>query len=143
MDYKLKDKLTANKDFLTELVDKSWLEIEHLQAQIANIDNTDENTKLIQLFKNLLTSYYVFIGGLENLNSEEAIIKKPELNKEPVIIEPPIEKAVLPEEPIKDDVFDDSLFNEPTTKDEEPFEYFVDFDDPSGEPMSDEDLYGR
>ena len=71
MDYKLKDKLTASKDFLTELVDKSWLEIEHLQAQIANIDNTEENTKLIQLFKNLLTSYYVFIGGLENLNSEE------------------------------------------------------------------------
>jgi hypothetical protein len=141
MDYKLKDKLTANKDFLTELIDKSWLEIEHLQTQIANIDNTDENTKLIQLFKNLLTNYYVFIGGLENLNSEEAIIRKPEPNKEPVIIEPPIEKAVLPEEPIKDDFFDDSLFNEPTTKDEEPFEYFVDFDDPIGDPLTDDDLY--
>ena len=115
MEYKLKDKLTASKDFLTELVDKSCLEIEHLQAQIANIDNTEENTKLIQLFKNLLTSYYVFIGGLENLNSEEVFVRKPEPVKEPVkepvVIDKPVEKVTAPVEPVVDDFFDDNLFD--------------------------------
>lgn len=147
MEYKLKDKLTASKDFLTELVDKSWLEIEHLQAQIANIDNTEENTKLIQLFKNLLTSYYVFIGGLENLNSEEVFVRKPEPVKEPVVIEKPVEKVTAPVEPVADYFFDDNLFDEPKKKaaaeDEEPFEYFVDFDDPIGEPLTDDDLYNN
>ena len=151
MNYTLKDKLTANKDFLTELVDKSWLEIEHLQAQIANIDNTDENTKLIQLFKNLLTSYYIFIGGLENLNSEEIAVKS-EAIKEPTI-EPKKEDTPEVANSIDDDYLADLVFDEPTVEKSEyehaindysePFEYFVDFDDPVGDPLTDDDLYNN
>jgi hypothetical protein len=149
MNYTLKDKLTTSKDFLSELIDKSWAEIEHLQTQIANIDTAEENTKLIQLFKNLLTSYYVFIGGLENLNSEEIIVKS-EPAKEPTV---ELKKEDIPEPAnITDDhyladlVFDDPAVekSEPV-KDEysEPFEYFVDFDEPIGEPLTDDDIYNN
>lgn len=141
--YCLKDKILITKEFLADLESKGWQEIEGLQSQIANIEANSENTTLIQLLKNLLTSYYVFIGGLENLSSGNAdfaaTISEVPLNvtKEvytdkaetdlSIIKEP--EADLYPQEVLKDNSF-------------EPFEYFVDFDEPTGEPLSDEDLYG-
>jgi hypothetical protein len=66
-EYNLKDKLSLTPELLDSLTSKGWQEIEHLQAQIANIDDVSLN----QLLKNLLTSYYVFVGGLESLASGE------------------------------------------------------------------------
>ena len=142
--YCLKDKILITKEFLADLESKGWQEIEGLQSQIANIEANSENTTLIQLLKNLLTSYYVFIGGLENLSSGNtdfaATISEVPLNvtKEvytdksetdlSIIKEP--EADLYPQEVLKDNSF-------------EPFEYFVDFDEPTGEPLSDEDLYGN
>ena len=149
MEYTLKDKLTINKEFLADLETKGWQEIEHLQNQIANIETSQENTQLIQLFKNLLTSYYIFVGGLENLgDNKQAIIDKVCLDKEQTSA--PVEKAVgnddYRDEPCEDDSFE-QVFAEKqdsaTEPDIEPFEYFVDFDEPIGEPLSDEDLYGK
>ena len=149
MEYTLKDKLTINKEFLADLEVKSWQEIEHLQNQIANIEANQENTPLIQLFKNLLTSYYIFVGGLENLgDNKQAIIDKVCLDKEQALA--PVKKAVgnddYRDEPCEDDIFE-PVFAEKqdsaTEADSEPFEYFVDFDEPIGEPLSDEDLYGK
>ena len=69
MEYCLKDKIVVTKDFLNDLEAKSWQEIEHLQNQIANIEANKESAPLLKLLNNLLTSYYVFTGGLENLSS--------------------------------------------------------------------------
>ena len=130
--YYLKDKIKANKDFINELEKKSWAEIENLQNQINNIEASEESKTLIQLIKKLLTSYYVFVGGLENLNSESSSvsISKPEFKELETVL-------VLPEENLE--VQDVDTIN---TSDYEPFEYFVDFDEPIGKPLSDEDLYG-
>ena len=140
--YCLKEKLSITKDFLDDLTNKSWSEIESLQSQIANIDNTNENTALIQLLNNLLTSYYVFVGGLENLlvNNKNSLLntkitsdKKLELLKdddfksEPLDLEEPSYTAIR---------------QEADTTNFEPFEYFVDFEEPSGIPITDKDLYG-
>jgi hypothetical protein len=128
---------------------KSWQEIEQLQAQIANIEVSKESKKLIQLLKNLLTGYYVFAGGLENLNDDTNISKvdtftgNDSTNKEQVVIKakdiPELNDAVL-DEPVY-------LLDEPpkaTNEDSfEPFEYFVDFDAPIGEPLTDDDLYSN
>ncbi len=147
MEYTLKDKITITKDFLSDLEMKSWQEIEHLQSQIANIDATEENLKVIQLLKNLLTSYYVFTGGLENLSDEKATTKVMNCPKQ-VDTETKVAKAIEPEVSY-DDIYEDDLF-EPVAVEKqdvvneiEPFEYFVDFDEPIGEPLSDEDLYGN
>jgi hypothetical protein len=147
MEYALKDKLTITKDFLSDLEMKSWQEIENLQAQIANIEETEENYKLIQLLKNLLTSYYVFTGGLENLSDEKAATKVMNCPKQ-VETEIKVAKAVEPEVSY-DNMYEDDLF-EPVAAEKqdavdeiEPFEYFVDFDEPIGDPISDEDLYGN
>lgn len=152
MEYTLKNKLSITKEFLTELESKSWQEIEYLQSQIANIEVTAENAKLIQLFKNLLTSYYVFVGGLENLDSEDLTVATPIdnicINKEQISTD--VEKAVgnddYHDEPYEDDIFEPVSVEKPDGQieaDIEPFEYFVDFDEPTGEPLSDEDLYGK
>ena len=142
MEYTLKDKLLITKEFLSDLEMKSWQEIEHLQNQIANI----EDKALIQLFKNLLTSYYVFVGGLENLNSEELIVKS-----EPA--EQPVKKETTPEvvDTVDDDYLADLVFDSPVVEKSvpvvndysEPFEYFVDFDEPIGDPLTDDDLYNN
>ena len=144
MKYNLKDKLIITKDFLSDLEEKSWQEIEHLRNQIANIEEKPENIELIKLLKNLLTSYYVFTGGLENLSSSGLSSKI----EEPVI-EPEVE--VLPEIP-EDDFTVDFEPDLPKAEIdipavnmdiEEPFEYFVDFDEPVGEPLTDDDLYNN
>lgn len=155
MEYTLKDKLTITKEFLKELEIKSWQEIEHLQDQIANIEATEEAAQLIQLLKNLLTSYYVFTGGLENLSAMETF----NFNKASVsnnAKEPTVEKTkeltdddcsadlVLPNSQITahtTDISTDEPVKKMVTDDIEPFEYFVDFDEPVGDPWTDDDLY--
>ena len=138
--YNLKDKIQITSEFLGDLETKSWQEIEHLQAQIANIEVNQESTPLINLLKNLLTSYYVFAGGLENLSGEPISIDSTYAEKP--------EEKVLPladiklEAPIEEPIRDSS--NDIRAADTfEPFEFFVDFDEPSGEPLSDEELYGK
>lgn len=144
MDYKLKDKLSITKEFLSDLEIKSWQEIEHLQNQIANIEITKETTELIKLLKNLLTSYYVFTGGLENLTSKMSASK---------VVSKIEDKEAIPElvtETTDEDYLADLVLDEPTPKASkpvndytEPFEYFVDFDEPVGDPLTDDDLYNN
>lgn len=149
--YCLKDKILITKDFLCELESKSWQEIEVLQNQIANIDDNEENTAILQLLKNLLTSYYIFIGGLENL-TETSLSAKTTVGKDLSIdtnhLLEPVMEAKLDKDAL-DGTFEvpsnAQTIKMPQIKAEEnafePFEYFVDFDEPSGEPISDEDLY--
>ena len=142
MNYELKDKITTTKELLSELEIKGWQEIEHLQAQIANLAEGSANDKLRQLLKNLLTSYYVFAGGIEALVGEpiENTIAEQELQ----VKEPTVGTTINLAADGLDSTDDFSIEDE---KDDyevsDPFEYFVDFDEPVGEPLTDEDLYNN
>ena len=133
----LKDKIKIDKNFINDLIAKSWEDSESIQNQINSIEiDSAIAAELVKLLKELLTSYYVFTGCLENLENEpvEAI--------EPEVIVP--EKLVaIPEEPVKAKVPDIDIFSDLATDEavSEPFEYFTDFDEPIGEPLTDEDLY--
>jgi hypothetical protein len=135
--YNLKDKIQATSEFVKDIETKSWQEVEYLRAQIANTEVNQENAALVNLFKNLLTSYYIFIGGLENLFDEQAFTDIA-IDEEPTptfklnTVEATKEETVPK---FTDEIIDSDTF--------EPFEYFVDFDEPFGEPLSDEDLYGK
>jgi hypothetical protein len=138
MEYTLKDKLTINNEFLKDLETKSWQEIEHLQNQIANIEDTAENAGILQLLKSLLTSYYVFTGCLENIENEpiDTVVKAEPAH---VAVEAP---QVIPEKSVKVVAPKVDILPGLDYKTEaEPFEYFVDFDEPTGEPLTDDDLY--
>ena len=145
MNYELKDKITSTNEILNELEIKGWQEIEHLQAQIANLAEGAANDRLRQLLKNLLTSYYIFTGGIETLvdkTTNNTVIKQ-EFQADEQITD--IEQELIEYTPeISNDI------DSPVAKDEEidyevgePFEYFVDFDDPIGAPITDEDLYNN
>jgi hypothetical protein len=139
MHIKLKSKIDITKDFLNDLIAKSWTEIEQLQNQLNNIEANEEAYNVRRLLENLLTSYYVFVGGLENLTDK----KTPEtLSTAPETLDISEPNELLPEENIP--VVDlTGLAIEPDkSEDFEPFEYFVDFEDPSGDPITDEELYG-
>jgi hypothetical protein len=139
MNIVLKDKIKVDKNFINDLITKSWEDSESIQNQINSI-NVDSATaaKVVQLLKDLLTSYYIFTGCLENIENEpiDTIIKAEPV---PVAVEVP---KVIPEEPIKVtapkvDILPELDYEAET----EPFEYFVDFDEPTGEPLTDDDLY--
>ena len=142
MNYELQDKINTTKELLSELEMKGWQEIEHLQTQIANLAEGSVNDKLRQLFKNLLTSYYVFTGGVETLLSEpEHEIAKPDKHVAEVKTDLVIDEPVITE-PI-DDFVPENTYSIKDYEVSEPFEYFVDFDEPIGEPISDKDLYNN
>ena len=148
-DYNLKDKIRINKDFLNELTARSWQEIEQLQSQISNIEIVTEQDKIVvQLLNSLLTNYYIFVGGIENLNSNddtnnEIIVNNTQSKKSDIVIPRNIDSF--------EDAFTADLtstipkvqVSDSTEIDYEPFEYFVDFDEPIGEKITDEELYGN
>ena len=140
MEYTLKDKLLVTQEFIDELTEKSWQEIEHVQSQIASLADTPEGNKVAKLLNNILTSYYVLAGSLENFNINDTAISQPievastELPNE-IIIEKESVEIVEPSE--------QEVTIEPESTVTEPFEYFVDFDDPIGEPLTDKDLYNN
>ena len=145
MNYELKDKINVTKALLSELAIKSWQEIEQLQTQIANLADGPINDKLRQLFKNLLTSYYVFTGGIELLESEplddtnKAIEFKVE-EPSPVVEAQPEILSDIDLDISKSETIPETTNDYDTI---EPFEYFVDFDEPTGDPITDEDLYNN
>lgn len=143
----LKDKIKVDKNFINDLIAKGWEDSESIQNQIDCIEADSEiAAKTVKLLKDLLTSYYVFTGCLESLANEPIEATKtsePEKAAEPEVIVP--EKlTIIPEEPVKaNNEPDIDFFSELDidSADSEPFEYFVDFDEPVGEPLTDEDLY--
>ena len=147
MNYELKDKILPTQEFLQELEVRGWQEIEHLQTQIANLAEDTVSNKIRQLLTNLLTSYYVFTGGVEvlaNAKTDDTIETAVKVQIEDPVIdamkdEPEIANAgyVMDDnDSIEDAIADNNC-------DTEPFEYFVDFDDPIGEPLTDKDLYNN
>jgi hypothetical protein len=143
MNYELKDKINVTNELLSELENKGWQEIEYLQSQIANLADGQTNSKLAQLYKNLLTSYYVFVGGIEILAGEPVNNSPEDINvSEPEIVKiEPAQNAEEAEITTIDEPIESDDYTSDTNEVTEPFEYFVDFDDPIGEPLTDDDLY--
>lgn len=139
--HELKEKLEVTNKFIQELISKSWQDAEALQQQAINIDSSTALGKaVVKLLCDLSTNYYVLIGCLENLldGNPEALETEtvPQVMEEP---KPSYEDVNgYATEP---DLLPDTAASEYTNF--EPFEYFVDFDDPIGDPMSDKDLYGN
>ena len=136
MNIVLKDKIKVDNNFINDLITKSWQDSESIQNQINSIEvDSPQAAKVVKLLKDLLTGYYVFTGCLESLEQEPITVIEPE----PIFAEEPIS---IPEEPTDAEVSDikaiEELDNETIS---EPFEYFVDFDEPTGDPLTDDDLY--
>lgn len=165
----VKEKMPVS--FLTYMLSKSWDEIGNIKDQLFGLDNMYTDAEILRgPLEQLLDSHLIFAGQLEALVQGTGEIKIPEvdalvvpekaapvevlpeddLGSEPIVIEPVIE----PKEPVvvvADDVeLDDNIDAKPEVKPEvkapvktfdTDFEYFVDFDDPVGEPITDADLY--
>jgi hypothetical protein len=145
LEYSLKDKIEVTEEFINDIISKNWQEAESIQQQITNIDTSTElGAEVVKLLKNMSTSYYVLIGCLETLVenpntkfelSEQSVDTPPTIEKEP-------ELEVATEYPnVTDELEVSHVTNLEANIDFEPFEYFVDFDEPSGEPITDKDLY--
>lgn len=145
MNIELKDKITITDEYLQELISKSWHESENLQRQIKALNViSSKDAKVVELLKQLLTSYQIFIGCLEGLSEEtfEEVKTKavlPEFESEPVVSEVVIDESLTDEITFLETNSTDTLMG--SVEVQEPFEYFVDFDDPVGEPITDKDLY--
>lgn len=129
--YNLKEKINVTEEFVSELIKKSWQEAEQIQQQVSNLDTeTVYGKEVHRLLKNLCTSYYVLIGCLENLGEPRQDLA----DEVETVTAPVIQKK---DEPVHDE------FTLNANSDFEPFEYFVDFDEPAGDPITDKDLYGN
>ena len=143
----LKDKIKVDKNFINDLISKSWEDSESIQNQIDSIEvDSTVAAKTVKLLKGLLTSYYVFTGCLENLENEPTVAVEPNTELEAAA---PEKLTIIPEAPVerevpayKAEVPETSLLTElEDDQESEPFEYFVDFDEPTGNPLTDDDLY--
>ena len=125
----IKTKIVVNKEFIEDLIIKSWQEIDSLQSQIELVNyESPDGVAVRQLLKNLLTSFYIFVGGLENIvakaNIAEIVLSGESTDQE--------DTAVT--------IYSPTDTNTDTKMEFEPFEYFVDFDEPVGKSISDDDL---
>ena len=139
MNIALKDKIKIDNNFINDLIAKSWQESESIQNQIDSIEvDSARAAKAVKLLKDLLTSYYIFTGCLESIECESIS------QIEPTVVQAE-EPTNISEEPSDEKIFDTELLDEFDNNEfnttNEPFEYFVDFDEPTGEPLTDDDLY--
>ena len=149
--YTLKDKLEVDNEFIAELIAKSWHESELLQHQAANIDtSTALGAEVAKLLKNMSTNYYVMLGCLESLSDGELEPTEPtttpNITDDDITADLTIASHVNAENTGVEPVVNrepDLVMSNSQEQDFEPFEYFVDFDEPLGEPLSDEDIYGK
>lgn len=153
-------KETLPVSFVTDMMSKGWDEVGYLREASTAIKETYKDTaKIEELMQDLMDAYLVFIGQLElYLHSEEDIVASTEEvkveepktkeaeEKETEEDEAPIEapKPALPEAD-----FEIEPLEEPTsistsaTEVSDPFEFFVDFDEPdmTQPALTDAELY--
>lgn len=140
MNYELKDKIIATKDFLVDLITKSWQEAEALQQQINSIDTSSKlGADIVKLLKNSCTSYHVLIGCLESLADDDNELQEDPVEAAPTTVSSSTDNLETLNAPIREESA--VWIDKPDKVDFEPFEYFVDFEEPVGEPLTDKDLY--
>jgi hypothetical protein len=158
--------------FLTDFISKGWEEVGYLKADIEAIKEAYKGTKPIEaLIQELIDAYLVCIGQLEAHLQDKNYLDYPEESglsgaklEEDLEIKVSADKVEIKTEettPVEvneeDDIitigvdepkvkFDDSklaMSDEDVARVNEPFEYFVDFDEPdmSQPKLTDKDLY--
>ena len=157
--------------FITDMVSKGWDEVGYLKEASAAISTEYQNTTEVEgLMQDLIDAYLIFIGQLEQyLHREEDIIVNAETMPAPVEKDKDIE--VIPKAPEKSELpkakvdiapvtdvsqaaigaeisdFDDieTTTSSVASNAEEPFEFFVDFDEPdlSQPHLTDDDIYPK
>ena len=141
--------------FITSFVSRGWEEVGMLKEQIKALKEEFGGKgieKIEEIFQGLIDAYLINIGQLELFLHENDYVEVPEIEeeKEEKVEEPAEEDEieVADEEEIEiEDEIEAEVEVEPqsvvrqTPGDFEAFEYFVDFDEPEGEALTDDDLY--
>lgn len=160
--------------FLTDMISKSWEEVGYLKDASEAIRITYKDTqKIEQLMQDLMDAYLVFIGQIElHMHEQEYInepINTPAETEEVAKSEEPeeAEEAIAEPEEMKDlhtnekeeiaiknpsesnpadfkTADEERIDSIRTTSTKDPFEFFVDFDEPAANQprLTDNDLYG-
>ena len=144
--------------FITSFVSRGWEEVGMLKEQIKALKTEFKNIdKIEEILQGLIDAYLINIGQLElflhendyvevpNVDETEEIESKKEeeeeISEEEVIEDKKVEDEV---EAVADDEIEETdspIVMQQAPKDFEAFEYFVDFDEPSGDALTDDDLY--
>ena len=138
--------------FITSFVSRGWEEVGMLKEQIKALKEEFGGKgieKIEEIFQGLIDAYLINIGQLELFLHENDYVEVPEIEEEKV--EEPVEEEENEEvEETEEEVeIDDKVEVEVEPQkvvknvpaDFEAFEYFVDFDEPEGEALTDDDLY--
>ena len=156
---------TLPVSFVTDMMSKGWDEVGYLREASAAIKETYKDTaKVEELMQDLMDAYLVFIGQLElYLHNEENIVapaEEPEekadaeeKNTEKAKVEEPKGPVEMPKPELPEADFDieplvePAPFKEPdprpAAETSDPFEFFVDFDEPdmTQPALTDAELY--
>lgn len=143
--------------FITSFVSRGWEEVGMLKEQIKALKTEFKNVdKIEEILQGLIDAYLINIGQLELFLQENDYVEVPEVeeteteeseeSEEEVEAEEEPEvkviKVEVPEEEEKDEENETGrVVMQPAPKDFEAFEYFVDFDEPYGDPLTDDDIY--
>lgn len=144
--------------FITDQISRGWDEVGYLKEAAAAIKADYKGTAPIeQAMQDLMDAYLIFIGQLELHLHKEDYIDTTELgmnNTETALVKDLPDAEVSPEDvtiEIEDDGFpinpkpiETKQPSKKATEGSEPFEFFVDFDEPdwSQPRLTDEELYG-
>ena len=132
--------------FITSFVSRGWEEVGMLKEQIKALKEEFGGKgieKIEEIFQGLIDAYLINIGQLELFLQENDYVEVPEIEEEKV--EEPVEEEETEEEVEIEDEVEVEVEPQKIVKnvpaDFEAFEYFVDFDEPEGEALTDDDLY--
>lgn len=144
---KLTDRLATDDTLISGLIESSWQETDNLKTQIAGLKASKENPLVITAITNLLNSYYIFIGELERALDTKSNKEDSDITSNIMATQTPAEKETSyplskSEDPIIKNTDEEPLLKKPITP-AKPFEYFVEFEDPIGPPVTDVDLYNN
>ena len=159
-------KETLPVSFVTDMMSKGWDEVGYLREASAAIKETYKDTaKIEELMQDLMDAYLVFIGQLElylhdeeNIvasaaettteeTGDEEIVSKEAIKVDDKKLEKPMEapKPELPEADFEIDPISEPVVSSAEAKVSEPFEFFVDFDEPdlTQPAITDAELYNE
>lgn len=138
--------------FITSFVSRGWEEVGMLKEQIKALKEEFGGKgieKIEEIFQGLIDAYLINIGQLELFLHENDYVEVPEIEEEKVeepVEEEETEEVEESEEEVEiEDEVEVEVEPQKVVKnvpaDFEAFEYFVDFDEPEGEALTDDDLY--
>lgn len=123
----------------TDHISTWWSEVGRLKDEVKAISENFSDAKHFEkILNNIIDEYLIAIGQTESLLDEKKIVELPE---EDSLNESITLKISLEDEEIEENECENCSENEIQLS--EPFEFVVDFDEPSGEKLTDQDIYGE